>query len=439
MSFSQFFGILWARRWVVFISTVACFLAAVLVGLIIPPRYEARARLIFENFKPDPITGEVMSSQFARAYVSTQIELIKDNRTAGRVVDNLKWASNPDLVAAYNARSPDDGRGIREWLASRVSGSTDAKLVPGSNILEITYTSNNPQGAAFVAETIRASYIDQAVASKRTDALSNAGWLQTQVARLRSELTTAQSKKTAFERANGIVLQDDNTDTDTARLVAMTGAAAMVGAVPGMAMAPGGSPVAAQLAQVDAQIANAAKLLGPNHPDLQAMRRQRDALAASGNAGQPRVVTNSGPSVAQQYSQQQQKVLASRGKVAQAQQLAADVQVLREQYAKTSARAAELQQQGEAQDAGLTTLGVATIPTSPSFPNWPLIIFGSLAAGAALGVVAGLALELADRRVRGVGDLEYMGVPVMGMMVKPQRGRLRFFNRFNLLARAQNF
>ncbi|MGJ3628328.1 Wzz/FepE/Etk N-terminal domain-containing protein [Sphingomonas sp. MMS24-JH45] len=67
MSFSQFFRILWARRFVVGIATLTCFVAAVTVGLVLPPRYSADARLMFDNFKPDPITGEVMSTQFARA------------------------------------------------------------------------------------------------------------------------------------------------------------------------------------------------------------------------------------------------------------------------------------------------------------------------------------------------------------------------------------
>ncbi|MGJ3628325.1 hypothetical protein AB5I41_17645 [Sphingomonas sp. MMS24-JH45] len=95
-----------------------------------------------------------------------------------------------------------------------------------------------------------------------------------------------------------------------------------------------------------------------------------------------------------QYSAQQRKVLASRGAVAKAQELASDVQALRDQYAKTSARAAELQQQGETEEAGITSLGMAAIPTAPSFPRWPLIILG-LAGCRGAGRAPGPALSAA--------------------------------------------
>lgn len=424
MSFSQFFQILWARRWVVGIATLTCFLAAVTVGVVLPPRYSADARLMFDNFKPDPITGEVMSTQFARAYISTQIELIKDQRTAGRVVDKLEWTASPELAAAYRKSGADGRVDFRGWLAERVAANTNAALVPGSNILEISYVATNAAGAARVAEAVREAYIDQAVSTKRNEANDSATWLRGQVERLRAELTAAEKRKTDFERANGIVLQADNTDTDTARLAAMTGVAATAGVAPVASGGGGGvDPVAAQLAQADAAIASAARVLGPNNPELLAMKRQRDVIAAT-----PRARATGGgggrsveAAVQAQYSAQQRKVLASRGAVAKAQELASDVQVLREQYAKTSARAAELQQQGETEEAGITSLGLAAIPTAPSFPRWPLIILGSLVAGAGLGVLAGLALELANRRVRTVEDLAYDGVPVMGVAPRAAR------------------
>jgi capsular polysaccharide biosynthesis protein len=143
--------------------------------------------------------------------------------------------------------------------------------------------------------------------------------------------------------------------------------------------------------------------------------------------------------VASLYSAQQAKVLAQRGKVAEAQRLSADVRVLRDQYAKTSARAVELQQQGEADETGLTLLGNATTPASPVFPKWPLVIFASLAGGLALGLILSLAIELFGRRVRGVEDLRIGDVPVLGTMARPaaarRRGLAGLFGRFLPLRR----
>ncbi len=175
MSFEQIFRLLWARRGMILIAAVFSLFAATIVGLILPPRYVAHARVMLNLVKPDPITGESISSQFARAYVRTQTELIRDYRIAGKVVDILGWASSPDLAEQYANRRSDDVRDFRRWMAQRVIDSTNAELIEGSNILDISYTAASPQGAAAVAEAVRRAYIEQAIASaaKMPDAMPN--------------------------------------------------------------------------------------------------------------------------------------------------------------------------------------------------------------------------------------------------------------------------
>lgn len=152
MNFEQIFRLLWARRMVIVIATIACLFAATVAGMILPPRYEAHARVMLNVVKPDPVTGEIIASQFARAYVKTQTELIRDYRIAGRVVDILNWGSSPELAERYANRRSDDLRDFRRWMAQIVINNTNAKLIEGSNILDISYTAPSPQGAAAVAD-----------------------------------------------------------------------------------------------------------------------------------------------------------------------------------------------------------------------------------------------------------------------------------------------
>src|SRR3546814_15551193 len=97
MSIGQFFATLWPRRAFVFVTTAAALLGAAFVVLLLPPRYEAKSRLMLNFIKPDPVTGEVISSSFARTYTQTQTELIGDYRVAGQVVDRLGLGGNPEL------------------------------------------------------------------------------------------------------------------------------------------------------------------------------------------------------------------------------------------------------------------------------------------------------------------------------------------------------
>lgn len=423
MSFVQFFRILWARRAIVLTSLLGCFLAALLMAKILPERFDAKSRVMLDIVKPDPVTGEVIASQFARAFVKTQIELIRDYRVAGKVADSFGWTSSPELAAQYRQSGEADSLDFRRWLAQRVIDRTSVQLIEGSNILEITYASTSPENAAKVADAIRQAYIDQTLAFRRDAAARNAAWFKNQIKKIQVDLTAAEKRKTDFEKANGILLQDDNVDTEMTRLKALAASAPSAPVtIPAAPAAPVVSASAGQLAAIDAAIANASKTLGPNHPELQNLRNQRAAVAAAAgremaaarSVGRPAVV--SGPSIGAMYSAQQAKVLAQRGKVAEAQQLASDVNLLKEQVSKTAARAAELEQEAQATETGLTVLGNAVAPLRPAFPNLPLVIFGSLGLGLALGILVSLLVELLSRRVRGPEDMLLHDIPLIGVM-----------------------
>ena len=60
MGILQFFGIIWARRFIILAATVASSIAAFLTVLLVEPRYEAEARVMLDVIKPDPVTGQVM-------------------------------------------------------------------------------------------------------------------------------------------------------------------------------------------------------------------------------------------------------------------------------------------------------------------------------------------------------------------------------------------
>jgi polysaccharide biosynthesis transport protein len=426
VSIQQFFRILWVRRGITLTALIASIIGAVGILKLIPPTYEANSRIMLDIVRPDPVTGESLSSSFARAYTKTQIELIRDYRVAGRVVDALGWTGSAELAAEHRASGSDTE--FRRWLAQRIIARTDARLIDASNILEITYSGSRPEPAAVIADALRAAYEEQTILFKQQAATRNAEWFERQTTELRQRLAAAEARKADFERANGIVLNDDASDAESARLAALASsapAAPMVSAAP-MA-GPITTPSQGQLAQIDAAIAAASQTLGPNHPDLQNLQRQRAAIAQSAAqemaqaraaAGAGRAAS-SGPSIGAMFSAQQQRVLAQRGLVAEARQLLADVNVLREQLTRTATRAAQLDQEAQSTETGLTRLGSAVAPDGPTFPRTVPVVFGSLALGLGLGVLLSLLVELLNRRVRSADDLIINGIPVIGVMSAP--------------------
>lgn len=430
MSLVQFLRILWAHRYVTIATTVCTLIGALIAIMIVPPRYEAVSRVMLNTLKPDPVTGEVISSVGSRTYIATQTELIKDYGVAGKAVDQLNWASNPDVITQYQT-SNNNGMDIRRWLAQRITAGTGVKVVPGTNILEISYRTSTPNEAKAMADALRNAYIDSTLDTRRREATRTADWYSLQAEKERSLLNAADATKTAYEKEHGIVMQADNTDVDSARLRALSSQ----GAAPAAVMAPQmpvSSPSAAQLVQLDAAIAQASKNLGPNHPQMVQLRAQRASLAqvaaqemaaARAAAGAAASAASASASIIQrEVAAQTSKVISKRDKIEKLMQLQADVNLRRDQYNKSMARIAELRQQASVADTGITTLGEAVTPRNPSFPNKPLILGGALGLGFGIGILLSLLLELFGRRVRSIEDIQgSIDVPLLAVIDAPPR------------------
>jgi len=418
----QFLNILWARRNIILAAIAACFLTALAISQIVPPRYVGSARVMMEIVKPDPVTGELISGQVMRGYIATQQQLVKGYETAVRVVRQLGWATNPAFVNDYQSETGGRGVDIESWLAKRIIDSTEAKLVEGSNILEIDYKATDPEVARAVAGMIRTAYIESSVDDRRTSAQRTLAWYRDQTDRAKAALEAAEAERTKFAKENGIVLQPGNIDLETSKLQQLSSAAAAAQATPTFSAGPAiASPSAAQLDAINQQISQAANTLGPNHPTYQALLRQKSVIEAQvareGAISGPRVV---GGNAEGAFEAQKARVIAQSAELDKLAQMQRQIELRREEYLKYAQRASELRLESDIGETNLEPLGEPIAPDQPEFPNMPLIIFGSLALGAALGVLIALMVELLNRRVRSEADLETaVGAPVLAVVGVP--------------------
>lgn len=413
MSLVQFFRILYARRIILIVALVSALFAGVVMIKVLPKRYTAHARIMLDVIKPDPVTGQVLSTQFLRSYTKTQIELIKDYQTAGKVVDRLGWANNPEIVQSYYTSGNPTPDGLRRWLASQIISGTDAGLIETSNILEITFTGPNPDMAKKIVTTIREVYMEDSLDKRRESAGRTADWFREQAAQAEALVKAAEAERAQFASDNGIVLQADNTDLESSRLSALSGQSATAAAQTVMIGSMGGSisPTQAQLETLTQQLAQAAQSLGPNHPTYQSLLRQRAALervVAQERAAMARPSTGPDPSAKANaaYEAQKRKVVAQSGAINMINRMTRDIELKREQLAKLSDRVNESRLSANVGDTGMSVLGDATASGSPDFPKVPIVLGGSFGFGAALGIVLALLIEMLGRRIRSQEDLE---------------------------------
>ncbi len=406
MSLLQFFRILYARRAIILAALLACVLVASATAFILPKRYTATTRLLLDIAKPDPVTGEQVGARGVAGYAQTQAQIIKDYRTAGRVVDALGWTQSPDLAAEYSQSGQTANIDFRRWLAERVMANTDARLVPGTQILEISYIAATPDTAKRIVDLVRSSYLEENLRFRRAGAAAIADWYEAQAQRALTQLRGAEKERNDYASANGIVLDETNTDIETAKLRALTGQSAAVAMAPAAPSAGGLSPVDA----IDAQIAQAALTLGPNHPQMQALKRQR-ALAAS--AARPSAGGVNPAAVESAFQQQKARVLGQSDKIDRLRQMQDEVMVRRDQYTKAVQRVADFRMESNVGQTGIVPLSEGIASTRPTSPNIPMIIGGAFVAGLGLGLGTALLVELLARRVRSIDDLDHaVGAPV---------------------------
>lgn len=421
MSLVQFLRIFWGRRSIILIAVICSVLGGYIVTRLVPPRYEAVARVMFNFTKPDPISGEFLNMRGADAYFTVQTEVLKSYEVSSRAAEALGLTSDPRLIAEYNARPSSDTRDFSHWLAQRVSDETEPGLE--GTVLLIKFRAPSRAMAKQGAEALRQSYMQESLVRRRAYGAKNAAWYDQQALAARRAAETAELAKANFERQHGIVMSGEN-DLDSQRLAALAGAAA----IPSVAAAPiVNSGASLQLAQIDANISQASKELGPNHPQLQALRQQRSLLAGvvarEEAAARAAASGQTGVAIINRALQEQKaRVIAERDKVERLRQLQAEVDLRRDQYKRAAQRAGELGLEAAVADTGLTPLDPIIAPSSPAFPKTPLMVGGAGALGLGLGLALALLLELLNRRVRGVEDLD-LGpeTPCIGFVREPQR------------------
>lgn len=451
MSLAQFIRVLLARWTIIVGALVIAVIVAGIVAKLLPPQYPAKARVIFDVIKPDPVTGAVVASQFDRSYTLTQMELITDQRVAGAVVDKLKMTEDPVLIDKFqrNANGEDD---LRRWLVKRVIEHTKTDLLDGSNILEISYTADDPATAKTVVAALREAYIDASLRFRTDGAGRTADWYLDQASKAQKALATAEAARSAFEKEKNIVVVPGGGDAETAKLDGLQNALMMARGSSGSVEAtvansvqqsPQVEALRSQLNQMDDAVSQAAERLGPANPQYIGLLQRRALLnaqlaretsAARALGGNTSAASRS--SVAQlqsEYNAQRAKVLGMKPELDQLAQLQREADLRRQQYERAAERAADLRLQASVSETGLVVLGEPLASPRPSFPNIPLIMMLACGGGLALGLLAAVGLELLSRRVRGSEDLAHAAkVPVLAVIGSPRRSNTgRMQRRFS--------
>jgi succinoglycan biosynthesis transport protein ExoP len=420
MILSWLLGLLWPRKLIILTATLASLLGGVFVLMIAPPRYLATARVTMDYIKPDPFTGRYMASKSVEAYVISQVRMVTDYQVTVPALEAMGVLDSPDVAGAYASRPPSEQQiEFPQWAANRMMGGAAARIVPDSNILQIEFRGPEPTLALSTVEVLRQAYVEANINIRRGSAAGKADALKARVVELRGLIAKVEAEKTAYEHANGVSLSAASNDPDALALRRLVTAVDSV-AAPRPAVV---SETASRLQDLDSRIAAASANLGPNNPQLAALRRQREAVriqlagevAAAGSTGS--AMTARAAARDRLLEDQKGKVLANREKMLKLRLFQDEIDRHAAEIEKAMDDIGDLRQMATANVATVTSVGEPKLEPKPVFPNPPLVIAGSGGLGFVGGVLIALLTELLSRRIRSVRDLQLAApAPILGVV-----------------------
>lgn len=459
MTPQQLFIILRARWLVVFIAFVLVVATTATVTLMSGKQYTATASVVLD-IKPDPVTG-TMAGMAATGYMATQVDIIKSDRVAKRVVSNLRMDTN--LAVQSQWREATNGRGqLIDWLAALLKGNLDVKPSRESNVINIEYVGADPDFAAAVANAFAQAYIDVNLELRVDPARQYTGFFDEQTKAARARLETAQKALSDFQQANGITSTDERVDYETAKLNETSSQLTAIQAattdsrskrsrtdgdtVAEVMQSPLINGLKSDIARLEAKLIEGSVNLGKNHP--QTLRAESElAELKSQLASETQQITSSINTTyevnRQRESQLQAALAAQKSRVLLLNQQRDEIRVLRGDiesaqrvFDSVSLRASQSSLESQTSQTNIAVLNPAIAPAFPSGPRVKLNIAIAMFLGGLLGVMLALSLEFANRRVRSADDLRELRDVILLGSIGPAGGTMKPLSRILSRARA---
>ena len=447
MNFSHFLAVLRAR-WLAAVVVFACVLTAAILYLVFATRvYTATASLLID-VKPDPVS--LMLGGATPAQINTQIEILRSDRVAQRVVQNLKLADLADMRTAW--ASAKSGLTIQEWLTEFIESGLDPRVVSaGSNVINIAYRSADARFAATAANAYIQAYLETSIELRVDPAKQYSGFFTDQQKDARTALETAQNKLSAFQRDKGIIGTDDKFDLEMSRLTALTQElVAIQGARVDASTRQGQIGNAGHLSEVlgngtvnglktdlsgaELKLQELSSRYGDKHPQVQEARAQVNELRAkiaratsdvTGAIGVDARVSHAREAEIQAaVDAQRNKVLGLKETRDQGAVLQRDVDNAQHSYDLVYNRASQTNLESQNRQSNATVISQATTPSTPSSPKLASVLVMGIVGALGLGLGTALLLEQFDKRMRTTSDaFDFLGIPVIGIMPSPTMNR----------------
>ncbi len=451
MNLANVIAVLKARWLPAVLAFALVFGAAIGYTMLAPKMYTATATLVID-IKPDPVTSMLYGGAASPAMMNTQVEVIRSDRVALRVVRNLKLTEVPAIRKLWEKVSKGDGT-IEDWLVEFMLKNLDVQVArAGSNVVNVAYRGTEPQFVAAIANAFVQAYLETAVELRVDPAREYSGFFGKQVDEARAALEAAQQKLSKFQQDQGIIVTDERYDVEMSRLNMLSQQLVSIQALSNESSSrqaqvaanadrlsdvlnnPLVASLKGEVSKAEARVKELNSRYGDQHPQVLEAKatlqelRNRLATETRNVTGSVSVSANIDRAregqVRASLEEQRAKVLRMKQVRDQGSVLQRDVENAQRSYDLLLNRYNQSNLESQNRQSNASMLARASPPGAPSSPKVAANMLIGLFFGLAVGIGVAFTLEQLDKRILLPSDaVNAMGLPVIGIMPTPTIGR----------------
>jgi polysaccharide biosynthesis transport protein len=488
--------VVYKRRWIAIPVFLFVFVVGTVNALRQIPIYQAHVQLLIESDTPKVARLDQMfqsENAWDDEFRQTQFRILQSRTLAKRTIDGMKLWDEPTLgrgpapkpaisftalawSALYSAidlaKSPFTGneptpaperpmpteeiarKAETAKQSSRIDeflGSVSILPVRNSRIVEVRYSSTDPEFASDAANALVKTYIQQNMESKFTTSKDAADFLSEKLGEQRKALEASEAALQAYKEKNGTVSVADSasnivvqrlSDLNTALTKAKTDRINKEALYNQLKSAEGSGAletypavitneyiqkVKADLSELQKQQAQLAQRYDVRHPEMIKMRGAIESADAKLKGELAKVVESvkneyqaalsQERSLQEALNSQKTEALSYNRKGIEYGVLTREVESNKQIYESLMQRTKETGISSDLRASNVRVVDPAEVPRSPISPNIQRDVMVSMATSLALAIGLAFGVERLDNRIRTPQEMKaHVGIPFLGMV-----------------------
>ncbi len=224
----EYIRVLIKRKWMVLSCVAGIFAVVAIASLRQTPVYDASGQIVVNKADSNLMSfrdSMPVVDYYDQSDLDTEVRILQSDLLALQVIRQLDLDKRPEFGGHPEEKEPNLVASALQTDSNRTSALLDAfrshlhvTLIPNTRVIEIHYSSPDPQLAATAVNTLASTYVEQNFKTKFESTMQASDWLSNQLVDLQMKVETSQEKLVRYQREHEILGADEKDNIITEKL-----------------------------------------------------------------------------------------------------------------------------------------------------------------------------------------------------------------------------